>query len=169
MFSTSTCQTVSTLAGIGVLILDLTSLGLSVTGAILELAGAAAGPEGLAAAIATYADTLNPIENALGVASGVISTANDVLVTGETYARGTRIQGTPALEVVLGSDTSVAVVTTGFGFSPEAVTDSLINVGAIAYDAYRLSGGGQILNTHIILTANGNLHFGFSFPSANGP
>jgi len=145
--------------------LDSTSLGLSATGVILELIGTAGGPEGLAAAIALYAETLNPIENTIGGISLSISAFNDFFITGESYINlDNTYQGTPSVELVLGSDTSVGIVATTLGLSPEAVSDSIINGGAVAYDAYRLSGGKQLVQTHIILTANLNLHFDFSFP-----
>jgi len=165
IFGASTCQTVSKLLGIGVIILDSTSLGLSATGVLLELIGTAGGPEGLAAAVALYAETLNPIENTIGGISLSISAFNDFFITGESYVNlDNTYQGTPSVELVLGSDTSVGVVATTIGLSPEAVSDSVINGGAVAYDAYRLSGGKQLVQTHIILTANLNLHFDFSFP-----
>jgi len=165
IFGASTCQTVSKLLGIGVIILDSTSLGLSATGVLLELIGTAGGPEGLAAAVALYAETLNPIENTIGGISLSISAFNDFFITGESYVNlDNTYQGTPSVELVLGSDTSVGVVATTIGLSPEAVSDSVINGGAVAYDVYRLSGGKQLVQTHIILTANLNLHFDFSFP-----
>jgi hypothetical protein len=153
------------LIGIGVLIIDMTSLGLSVTGIIMELAGTATGPEGLAAAIALYASTINPIENTLGGISLAINAFNDFLVTGESFIDVTKkYNGTPSVDIVLGSDTSVSIVTTLIGLSPEGVSDSLVNVGAVGYDVYRLTGGQSLVQTHIIMTANGNLHFRFGFP-----
>jgi RHS repeat-associated protein len=165
ILAASSCQSISKLLGIGVITLDSTSLGLSATGVILELVGTAGGPEGLAAAIALYAGTLNPIENTIGGISLSISAFNDFFVTGESYIDlDQTYQGTPSVELVLGSDTSVGIVASTLGLSPEGVSDSIINGGAVAYDAYRLSGGKQLVQTHIILTANLNLHFDFSFP-----
>lgn len=147
------------------LTLDSTALGFSVTGVILELVGTTGGPEGLGAAVATYAETLNPIENTIGGMSLSVSAFNDFFITGESYINlDNTYQGTPSVELVLGSDTSVGIVTNTAGLSPEGVSDSIINGAAVGYDIYRLSGGKQLLQTHIILTANLNLHFDFTFP-----
>ncbi|NOH04081.1 MAG: hypothetical protein HND47_19985 [Chloroflexi bacterium] len=166
VFSASNCQTVSKLLGISVLILDMTALGISVTGAILELVAAVGGPEALALAIGTYAKTLNPIENIIGGISLSISAANDFFITGESYLNlDTTYQGTPSVELVFGSDTSVSfVANTMGGLVPEGVIDSAINGGAVAYDSYRLGDGDPLIQTHVILTANGNLHFRFNVP-----
>lgn len=116
--------------------------------------------------VAEYAGSLNIVENTLGNFSFAISAANDALITGETYIKPhSSYGGLPSLEIVLGSDTSISFATTALGdLSPEAVTDTALNVTASGHDAYRLGGGKELIETHLILAANLTVHLDFSFP-----
>lgn len=127
--------------------LDTVSLGLSSIGALIELIGLLGGPIGEGGALAAY-QPLNAFEGYLGGASAIITTLNDVAITGETY-----FTSDPQPELVLGSDTTIAVTTAALGgLDPEAASDTLINSAGWANDLYRLAGGKGFLQTHIGLT-----------------
>jgi hypothetical protein len=165
--SSSVCQKVSKMLGMATFIIDLTSTGLSSAGVIVEVVGALGGPEGITAAVGTYGTILNPIENTLGATSFGVNTFNDAFITGETYIKPSTYGGAPSLELVAGSDTSISFATSTLGISPEAISDTVINGGSVAYDAYRLGGGKELVETHIILAANLTLHFESTFPFLN--
>jgi RHS repeat-associated protein len=129
--------------------LDVTSLGLSSVGVLLEAIGLAGGlaiPDpggaevvGLAAAYKLY-QPLNRAENDLGVVSFGMNFTADWL-NGETYPERTELYpGVYATQLVLGQDTTVSLVAATAGYVPEPFLDSALNLAIAIYDYRRMNG-----------------------------
>jgi len=144
------CKTVGNVLSLVATALDITASGLSFSGVLIEATASAMGTAiplpgggtaiGLGAGVVLYSQ-LNVAENAIGVAS-FFATAGADIFNRETYIQTAQLpnmrQGT---EVVFGQDTLVSLIDNGLGLvSPEAVSDTALNGGLVAYDIGRLNG-----------------------------
>ncbi|MCB0078176.1 MAG: WXG100 family type VII secretion target [Anaerolineales bacterium] len=171
----TTPERIAQLLGIVATILDITALGISTTGSIIEVLFAAlgiafplpAGDEliGFSAGVALYNTVLNPIENNLGLASLSLVATADVLTGATNWEQVELFPGQLSTELVLGPDTTLCLLSIALGntpATPEAMSDTAANAGVVYYDIQRLRNQEPfwgLAQLRIGRTANGSYYF----------
>ena len=146
-------KTLSSILAVGALALDVTSLAISTTGTLVEMAFTALGlvepspgggeAVGFVAGASVYNKVLNPIENWISLRSAILVTTSDILAGNTRFEKNTPFAGVQATELIIGQDTLVAWGGIAFGntpLTPEAFTDTAVNAAIVFYDVQRLTG-----------------------------
>jgi RHS repeat-associated protein len=124
----------SKLLSVGATICDLTATAISIVGVAVEVAAAAG--------VAYYNTVLNPVENSFSALSLGLVAAADAIDQNHTLTQiQDPISGQSATELTLGADTSFALGSVALGnssFTPDAFTDTLVNLATLYYDIVRL-------------------------------